>query len=124
VTAEDLVTPRCSIHGTHLDLVGEESYFFRLSDYGDWLINIIEGDPQLVRPEARRNEVLSFIRGGLQDLSISRLKTSVSWGVPVPDDDEHVMYVWLDALSNYITALGYGNAERASVGFEKYWPAV
>src|SRR5436190_9156127 len=116
--------PYCLIHERPLDKVAEESYFFRLSDYGEWLIETIEGDANLVRPDARRNEVLSFVRGGLQDLSISRLKTSVSWGIPVPDDEEHVMYVWLDALSNYITALGYGNAERASIGFEKYWPAM
>jgi methionyl-tRNA synthetase len=114
-------TPHCLIHERPLDRVSEESYFFRLSDYADWLIETIEGDASLVRPDARRNEVLSFIRGGLQDLSISRQKSSVSWGIPVPGDDEHVMYVWLDALSNYITAIGYGNAERAGVGFEKYW---
>lgn len=120
-TAEGEEIPNCLIHERPLDKVAEESYFFRLSDYGDWLLQLIENDPILVRPEARRNEVLSFIRGGLQDLSISRQKGSVAWGVPVPDDEDHVMYVWLDALSNYITAIGYGNAERASIGFEKYW---
>mgnify|MGYP000253431835 CR=1 FL=1 len=113
--------PHCPIHERPLDKVSEDSYFFRLSDYDEFLINTIESDAGLVRPDARRNEVLSFIRGGLQDLSISRLKSSVSWGVPVPDDEEHVMYVWLDALSNYITAIGYGNSECSSVGFEKYW---
>jgi len=116
--------PFCLIHERPLDKVAEESYFFRLSDYDQFLIEAIEKDPGLVRPDARRNEVLSFVRRGLQDLSISRQKTSVSWGVPVPDDEDHVMYVWLDALTNYITAIGYGNAERASIGFEKYWPAV
>ena len=113
--------PNCLIHERPLDKVSEESYFFRLSDYDEFLIDLIESDVGLVRPESRRNEVLSFIRGGLQDLSISRQKSSVSWGIPVPDDENHVMYVWLDALSNYITAIGYGNAEKASVGFEKYW---
>ena len=113
--------PHCPIHERPLDKVSEDSYFFRLSDYDEFLINTIESDAGLVRPDARRNEVLSFIRGGLQDLSISRLKSSVSWGVPVPEDEEHVMYVWLDALSNYITAIGYGNSECSSVGFEKYW---
>ncbi|MEP7212154.1 MAG: methionine--tRNA ligase [Acidobacteriota bacterium] len=112
--------PYCVIHERPLDKVSEESYFFRLSDYGDYLENLIESDKGLVRPDARRNEVLSFIRGGLQDLSISRERSSVSWGVPVPDDENHVMYVWLDALSNYITALGYGNSEKT--GLEKYWP--
>lgn len=116
--------PFCPIHERPLDKIAEESYFFRLSDYSEWLNETIKADPDLVRPEARRNEVLSFIRGGLQDLSISRQKSSLAWGVPVPDDDDHVMYVWLDALSNYITAIGYGNDERASIGFEKYWPAV
>lgn len=111
--------PRCLIHEKPLDLVTEESYFFRLSDYGDFLIETIEQNPDLIRPEARRNEVLSFVKGGLQDLSISREKKSVSWGVPVPGDENHVMYVWLDALSNYITAIGYGNSEKT--GFDKFW---
>ncbi len=111
--------PRCLIHETVLDKVSEESYFFRLSDYDATLLETIEKNPELIRPEARRNEVTSFIKGGLQDLSISREKKSVSWGVPVPDDANHVMYVWLDALSNYITAIGYGNSEKS--GFEKYW---
>jgi methionyl-tRNA synthetase len=116
--------PFCLIHERVLDKISEESYFFRLSDYQDFLIDLIEGDPGLVRPEARRNEVLSFVRGGLQDLSISRQKSSVSWGVPVPDDENHVMYVWLDALSNYITALGYGNDREGAIGVEKYWDNV
>ena len=116
--------PRCLIHENPLDLVKEESYFFRLSDYGDFLLEQIGANPHLIRPEARKNEVVSFIKSGLQDLSISREKKSVSWGIPVPDDANHVMYVWLDALSNYITAIGYGNEERADVGFEKYWRNV
>lgn len=116
--------PLCKVHEKPLDKISEESYFFRLSDYGEKLIEIIENDPNLIRPEARRNEVTSFIRSGLQDLSISREKKSVSWGVPVPDDENHVMYVWLDALSNYITAIGYGNEEKKSIGFEKYWKNV
>jgi methionyl-tRNA synthetase len=120
-TREGEDAPRCLIHETKLDKVSEESYFFRLSDYDETLLELIETNPQLVRPEARRNEVVSFIKSGLQDLSVSREKSSVSWGVPVPDDENHVMYVWLDALSNYITAIGYGNEERKSVGFEKYW---
>lgn len=124
VLPEGAEIPNCLIHERPLDKIAEESWFFRLSDYDEWLIATIEGDTNVVRPDARRNEVLSFVRGGLQDLSISRLKTSVSWGVPVPDDEDHVMYVWLDALSNYITALGYSNEERWDVGFEKYWPAV
>ncbi len=123
-TPEGSDIPNCLIHERPLDKIAEESWFFRLSDYAEWLIDVIENTDGLIRPEARKNEVLSFIRRGLQDLSISRLKTSVSWGIPVPDDEDHVMYVWLDALSNYITAIGYGNGERASIGFDKYWPAV
>ena len=112
--------PRCLTHEKPLDRVEEESYFFRLSDYEDALLEKIE-NTDLVQPESRRNEVVSFIKGGLQDLSISREKKAVSWGVPVPDDENHVMYVWVDALSNYITALGWGNEQPASVGFEKFW---
>lgn len=116
--------PHCPIHERPLDEVAEESYFFNLSDYQDFLLEAIESDPKVVKPEARKNEVISFIRGGLQDLSISRQRSSVSWGIPVPDDDDHVMYVWLDALSNYITALGYGNDREGAAGFDKYWHNV
>ena len=117
--------PTCLIHDTPLDRVSEESYFFRLSDYDEALLTIYESQPDFVRPESRRNEVISFVRGGLQDLAISRLKSSVSWGVPVPDDPEHTMYVWFDALINYITAIGFGNDERErAVGFERFWPAL
>jgi methionyl-tRNA synthetase len=121
-TPEGSKIPYCLIHERPLDRVSEESYFFRLSDYGETLLEIIENDPLRIRPEARRNEVKAFIKSGLQDLSISREKKSVSWGVPVPGDENHVMYVWLDALSNYITAIGYGNSETS--GFNKYWPAI
>ncbi|MBV9211887.1 MAG: methionine--tRNA ligase [Acidobacteria bacterium] len=117
--------PLCPIHELPLDRISEESYFFRLSDYGDALLELYQTQPDFVRPEVRRNEVTSFVQSGLQDLSISRLKTSVSWGIPVPDDPAHTMFVWFDALSNYITAIGFGNEERESkVGFEKFWPAI
>jgi methionyl-tRNA synthetase len=117
--------PTCLIHDTPLDRVSEESYFFRLSDYDQALLDVYFTRPDFIRPEARANEVISFVRGGLQDLSVSRLKTSVSWGVPVPDDPAHTMYVWFDALTNYITAIGFGNEERErAVGFEKFWPAL
>lgn len=112
--------PRCLIHEKPLDRVEEESYFFRLSDYDAALLEAIEQNPDLIRPEARKNEIVSFINSGLQDLSISREKKAVSWGIPVPGDENHVMYVWMDALSNYITAIGYGDDERAG-NFEKYW---
>lgn len=116
--------PNCLIHERPLDRVSEESYFFRLSDYGEFLVETIAASPELVQPEARKNEVISFIKQGLQDLSISREKGSVAWGIPVPDDEKHVMYVWLDALSNYITALGYRNERDGSAGFDKYWNNV
>ncbi|MCM3903838.1 MAG: methionine--tRNA ligase [Pyrinomonadaceae bacterium] len=117
--------PLCLIHETPLDRVSEDSYFFRLSDYGDALLELYEARPDFIRPEARRNEVMSFVRSGLQDLSVSRLRSSVGWGIPVPDDPDHTIYVWFDALTNYITAIGYGNEERErAVGFEKFWPAL
>lgn len=117
--------PTCLVHDTPLDRISEDGYFFRLSDYDEELLRIYETQPDFVRPESRRNEVMSFVRGGLQDLSVSRLKTSVSWGVPVPGDAGHTMYVWFDALSNYITAIGFGNEQQEKqFGFEKYWPAL
>jgi methionyl-tRNA synthetase len=116
--------PTCLIHETKLDRVSEESYFFRLSDYDEALLNLYDR-ADFVRPESRRNEVKSFVAGGLQDLSVSRLRTSVSWGVPVPGDPDHTMYVWFDALTNYITAIGFGNEQQEKkVGFEKFWPAL
>jgi methionyl-tRNA synthetase len=117
--------PTCLIHETKLDRISEESYFFRLSDYDEALLGLYESRPDFVQPEARRNEVRSFVRGGLQDLSVSRVNSSVSWGIPVPDDPQHTMYVWFDALTNYITAIGFGNEQQQrAVGFEKFWPAL
>ncbi len=95
---ENATIPFCLIHEKPLERVSEESYFFRLSDYTETLLEIIEKYPEKIRPDARRNEVIAFIKQGLQDLSISREKRSVSWGIPVPDDENHVIYVWLDAL--------------------------
>jgi len=117
--------PSCLIHETKLDRVSEDSYFFRLSDYDEALLGLYESRPEFVQPETRRNEVRSFVRGGLQDLSVSRLRSSVSWGIPVPDDPDHTMYVWFDALTNYITAIGFGNEQQQrAVGFEQFWPAL
>lgn len=117
--------PTCLIHDTPLDRISEESYFFRLSDYAEALLELYESQTDFVRPESRNNEVVSFVKGGLQDLAVSRLRTAVSWGVPVPDDPAHTMYVWFEALINYITAIGFGNLEREQVaGFEKFWPAL
>mmetsp|Transcript_6549 Transcript_6549/g.9575 ORF Transcript_6549/g.9575 Transcript_6549/m.9575 type:complete len:797 (-) Transcript_6549:71-2461(-) len=98
----------------------EESYFFKLSAFEDQLLEMYENSPDMIAPPSRRNEVSSFVRGGLRDLSVSR--TSFKWGVPVPDDEEHVMYVWIDALANYMSALGYPNDDPEG-NFAKFWPA-
>jgi methionyl-tRNA synthetase len=112
----------CPTHERPLELLSEESYFFKLSAFQDKLLEHYEKNPHFIRPETRRNEVLSFVRAGLNDLSVSRV--SVKWGIPVPDDPEHTMYVWFDALSNYITAIGYGNDQfGGEEHFKKFWPA-
>ena len=105
--------------GAEVEWVEEPSYFFRLSDWQEKLLAFYEANPDFVLPRTRLNEVLSFVRGGLQDLSVSR--TSFRWGVPVPGDDGHIMYVWLDALTNYITAVGY--PETGAGEYTEYWPA-
>lgn len=104
--------------GAPVEWVEEPSYFFDLSKWQDKLLAFYEANPGFIAPESRRNEVLSFVRGGLKDLSVSR--TSFKWGIPVPDDDAHIMYVWLDALTNYITAAGYPDTDG---GYAKWWPA-
>jgi methionyl-tRNA synthetase len=104
--------------GAPVEWVKEPSYFFKLSDWSDKLLAFYEANPDFIAPASRRNEVISFVRGGLTDLSISR--TSFTWGVPVPNDPAHIMYVWLDALTNYITALGFPDQ---SGEFAKFWPA-
>jgi methionyl-tRNA synthetase len=111
--------PEC---GRPTETVKEENYFFKLSAFADKLMQLYTEQPDFIRPETRRNEVMSFVRGGLRDLSISR--STFSWGIPVPDDPKHVIYVWLDALANYITAIGYGSSHQgAQEAFQKYWPA-
>ncbi len=105
--------------GAEVEWVEEPSYFFRLSDWQDWLLDFYEREPDFIAPTARRNEVMSFVRSGLRDLSISR--TTFTWGIPVPGDEKHVMYVWFDALTNYITALGYPDVENDM--FKTFWPA-
>jgi methionyl-tRNA synthetase len=110
---------RVGLQGTPVEWVEEESYFFRLSAYQDKLLALYASDPNYVLPKERLNEVTSFVRGGLQDLSISR--TTFDWGVKVPADPRHVMYVWVDALTNYITAAGFPNTD--SEKFRRYWPA-
>ena len=117
----DAVSPGapCPECGRPTETVQEENYFFKLSAFGDKLLRLYTEQPDFIRPETRRNEVMSFVRSGLRDLSVSR--STFSWGIPVPDDPKHVIYVWLDALSNYITALGYGSSDTKL--YEKFWPA-
>ncbi len=115
----DLVAGLCPVHRRPVEVFKEENYFFRLSRFQQPLLEWLDTHPEAIRPEAKRNEALGLIRGGLTDISISR--TSISWGVPVPWDPAHVFYVWYDALVNYATAIGYGeDPER----FERWWPAV
>ncbi|WP_143793730.1 class I tRNA ligase family protein, partial [Oenococcus oeni] len=92
--------------GHEVQLVKEETYFFKMSKYSDWLLQYYHDHPEFLQPESRMNEMISnFIKPGLEDLALTR--TSFNWGIPVPGDEKHVIYVWIDALSNYITALGY-----------------
>ena len=103
-----------------MELVKEESYFFRLSKYADRLLAHIEAHPEFIQPVSRKNEMINnFLRPGLEDLCVSR--TTFNWGIQVPFDPKHVVYVWMDALSNYITALGYPERDRRC--FDRYWPA-
>ncbi len=112
----------CPDCGRMTETVSEENYFFKLSAFERKLLEFYEQNPGFIRPEASRKEVISFVRGGLKDLSISR--TSFDWGIPVPGDEKHVIYVWMDALANYITALGYGSdAPEDQQRFARYWPA-
>lgn len=113
-------SPLCSSCGRPTEYVTEETYFFKLSVYQDKLLKFYKDNPNFIVPKARANEVINFVKEGLKDLSISR--TTVTWGIPFPDDEKHVSYVWADALNNYITAVGYGNKYRQS-DFQKWWPA-
>jgi methionyl-tRNA synthetase len=114
---EDKTCPQCS---RPVEFVREDNYFFKLSAYTDELLALYEANPAFIRPDTRRNEVLSFVKGGLRDLSISR--ANVRWGVPLPWDESHSMYVWFDALINYMTAVGYGD-DGATAEFARRWPA-
>jgi methionyl-tRNA synthetase len=118
-TPDELVDGRCSLHpNLEIQTLREDNYFFRLSDYADRLIELWESVPTSVLPDTRRNEVLGKVRQGLDDLSMSRV--SFEWGIPVPWDEKHVIYVWIDALQNYITAVGYGQDDEL---FQRIWPA-
>lgn len=109
----------CPDCGRPVELLREESYFFKMSKYADRLLKHIEDHPDFILPASRRNEMVSFINSGLEDLCVSR--TTFNWGIPVPFNDRHVIYVWVDALTNYISALGYGTDDDSL--FKKYWPA-
>jgi methionyl-tRNA synthetase len=119
-TERQLVDGNCPDCGRPVEKVKEESYFFRMSKYVDRLLEYYEKNPQFIQPESRKNEMINnFIKPGLEDLAVSR--TTFDWGIKVPGDPKHVIYVWIDALTNYITALGYGTDNEEK--FRKYWPA-
>lgn len=117
IVNDEIICPSCQRATVE---VAEECYFFRLSAYADKLLEFYEQHPDFITPKERAQEVISFIKSGLQDLSLSR--KTVTWGIPFPGDEHHVTYVWADALNNYITAIGYGDLSRVSE-FEKWWPA-
>ncbi len=119
-TERQLVDGNCPDCGRPVELVKEESYFFRMSKYADRLLQYYEENPDFIQPESRKNEMINnFIKPGLEDLAVSR--TTFDWGIKVPGDPEHVIYVWIDALSNYITALGYGSEDDSQ--YRHFWPA-
>ncbi len=120
VTDKDLVNGLCPIHKKEPELVEEENYFFRLSAYGKQLKNRIKSGELRIVPESREHEILSFIDAGLEDVSFSRSAEKLSWGIPVPGDPSQTMYVWADALTNYVSAVGYGRDEKE---FKRWWPA-
>lgn len=113
-----LIDNKCPDCGREVELLKEQSYFFKLSNYAERLLEHIENHPEFIQPESRRHEIVNFIKGGLDDLSVSR--TTFKWGIPVPFNSQHVIYVWFDALINYLSAIGYGNDSNT---FERYWPA-
>ena len=119
-TERQLDDGHCPDCGKHVEKVKEESYFFKMSKYVDRLVQYYEDNPEFIQPESRKNEMLSnFIKPGLEDLAVSR--TTFDWGIKVPGNPKHVIYVWIDALTNYITALGYGSEDDSK--YKKYWPA-
>ncbi|MBZ5543703.1 MAG: methionine--tRNA ligase, partial [Acidobacteriia bacterium] len=111
----------CDICGRPAELISEENYFFKLSAFQGRLLELYEKHPEFVQPDFRRNEVLSFVKSGLRDISVSRKR--IKWGIPWPDDPEQVFYVWYDALMGYMTGIGFAESENGSAEFQKYWPA-
>ena len=124
VPESQLVDGKCPTCGNKVERLKEESYYFRLSKYQQPLLDFYQANPDFLQPAFRLNEIRTFVESGLQDLSISR--TSFQWGIPVPDDPKHVMYVWFDALTNYLTALGFGErgADLSGPRVERFWPVV
>ncbi len=120
-TDKDAEGGRCPDCGRELVRLSEENYYFRMGRHREWLLAHIESNPEFIRPESRRNEILGFLRQPLGDLCISRPKKRLAWGIELPFDPDYVTYVWFDALTNYITAPGYGTADPR---FERFWPAV
>lgn len=121
-TDSELVDKRCTLHpNKDLEIRDEENYFFRFSKYQERLLKFYEKNPDFVIPSSKFNEIKNFVKKGLEDFSISRLKEKMPWGVDVPDDPDHVMYVWFDALINYISTIGWPTDMK---NFEKYWPVV
>ncbi len=119
-TEKEIVDGKCPDHQRPLEWIEEQNYFFKMSKYQDWLIGYIKDHPDLIQPGRYRNEILGFLRDPLQDLSISRPRTRLEWGIPLPFDDKYVTYVWFDALINYVSALGDLDSER----MRRYWPHV
>ncbi len=120
-TEKEMVDGKCPDHNRKLDFIEEKNYFFKMSNYQDWLIGHIEKNPDFIRPERYRNEVMALLKSeALEDLCISRPKTRLQWGITLPFDEDYVTYVWFDALINYVSALGYPDGEK----FAAYWPAV
>lgn len=120
LTEKEIVNGRCPVHHVEPEKVEEENYFFKLSKYQDKIKTLIQEDKLKIIPEARKKEILSFIEGGLSDISVSRSAAKLQWGIPVPGDPSQVMYVWVDALSNYLSALDYAHDGKK---YKKYWPA-
>jgi len=118
LTEKELVEGKCPDHGTEPEFIEEKNYFFRMSRHQSWLIDTLQAHPDLIRPERYRNEVLGFLREPLEDLCISRPKSRLEWGIPLPFDDRYVTYVWFDALINYLTGIDYPQGEC----FQTFWP--
>jgi methionyl-tRNA synthetase len=121
-TESELVDEKCPLHPSlELETLNEENYFFKWSKYQKPLLDFYKNNPEFVRPQSKFNEIINFVKAGLKDFSISRLKDKLPWGVPAPDDDDHVMYVWFDALVNYISTTGWPENDSE---FKKWWPGV